>query len=550
MAAIARAVAAAHSVGIIHKDLKPSNILMRPGAGGRWQPILADFGIGAVADRSLLEQRGITVAGFTQSLLEPGSSRTGTRMYQPPEANLARVATVQGDVYALGVMLFQIIVGDFDQPLGVGWERRLEAAASEGICRRIRFAGTRNRPSWWNRPRIRPVAGMKPPPPHSRDPRDEVVMQLLTEDINDCVIDDPGAAAGERRATGGASRDGRRPCRGRPVPPAGRADRFADAPPAGALGALLVALVVVGGLAAFAFTEWRCAEALKKDATDQARESADQNAKKAEENRRQARTSAEAARQQSRLALETLHAVIFDIQSGLKKLPGSNPIRSRLLSTALKQLEKLSGQYVQHSAVDRDTAVALNEMGNLILGLGVAPAGGRGEGSRELSQMDSKSAVQSARRLYTKSLEILQILAKADPNDAQARRDLSVSYRSLGNVHLRLGATEKALEFHRKGLELTRGTVQGQPQRRQGQARPVLLVPIPRQRAPSARGDRQGAGVVPKEPGAAARRWPRLTPTTPGPSAACPCRTMGSATCTSSSGRPTRRWSRTERAWS
>ena len=90
VAEIAEAVAAAHSVGIIHKDLKPSNVFMRQDADGRWHPMLADFGIGAVADRSQLERRGITVAGFTQSLLEPGSSRTGTRMYQPPEANLAR----------------------------------------------------------------------------------------------------------------------------------------------------------------------------------------------------------------------------------------------------------------------------------------------------------------------------------------------------------------------------------------------------------------------------------------------------------------------------
>ena len=90
--------------------------------------MLADFGIGAVADRSQLEQRGITVAGFTQSLLDPGSSRTGTRMYQPPEASLGRTATVQGDVYALGVLLYQVLVGNLTQTLGIGWERHLDAA--------------------------------------------------------------------------------------------------------------------------------------------------------------------------------------------------------------------------------------------------------------------------------------------------------------------------------------------------------------------------------------------------------------------------------------
>ena len=95
VAEIAAAVAAAHSVGIIHKDLKPSNIFMRQDADGRWHPILADFGIGAVADRSSWSS-GVSPSPVEQSLLEPGSSRTGTRMYQPPEANLAAPATVQG----------------------------------------------------------------------------------------------------------------------------------------------------------------------------------------------------------------------------------------------------------------------------------------------------------------------------------------------------------------------------------------------------------------------------------------------------------------------
>jgi serine/threonine protein kinase len=462
MAAIARAVAAAHSVGIIQKDLKPSNIFLRQGAGGRWQPVLADFGIGAVADRSLLEKRGITVAGFTQSLLEPGSSRTGTRMYQPPEANLARVATVQGDVYALGVMLFQSVVGDFNQPLGVGWERRLEVARARGLGGGSDSAepgialpvGTADESAL--------VAGAKPPPLPAHDPRDDFVMQLMKEDINDCVIDDPAqrlasvAQLAERLETFDA-RVTAAQARRRAERAAIRMRRLRVA-----LGASLVALVVVGGLAAFAFTQWRRAEALQKRA-DQARETAVQNEKKAEQSARQARASADAARQQSQLALGTLNAVIFDIQRGLENLPGGSPIRSRLLGTALKQLEKLSGEYVQHSSVDRQTAAALMEMADSIIRLGVSPADGRGESARELSQMDSKSAVESARRLYARASEILQVLVKADPNDAQAKRDLSVSYNRLGDVHLQLGATDKALESYRKDLELSEALAKADP---------------------------------------------------------------------------------------
>ena len=59
-------------------------------------------------------------------------------------------------------------------------------------------------------------------------------------------------------------------------------------------------------------------------------------------------------------------------------------------------------------------------------------------------------------------------MAKADPNDAQAKRDLSVSYNKLGDVHLKLGATDKALKPTRR-LELSEAG-QSRPERRSGEA--------------------------------------------------------------------------------
>src|SRR5947208_11574804 len=47
---IAEAVAAAHGIGILHKDLKPANILIVPGASGTWQIKIADFGSASLFD--------------------------------------------------------------------------------------------------------------------------------------------------------------------------------------------------------------------------------------------------------------------------------------------------------------------------------------------------------------------------------------------------------------------------------------------------------------------------------------------------------------------
>jgi serine/threonine-protein kinase len=124
VAGVARALAAAHSVGVLHKDIKPSNVLMVRDEGDRWYPRLTDFGIGILVDRSRLVDHKITPHGFTaSSLTNNDSSRTGTRMYAPPESQTGKPHTVQGDVYSLGVLLYQLVVGDLERPLATGWER-------------------------------------------------------------------------------------------------------------------------------------------------------------------------------------------------------------------------------------------------------------------------------------------------------------------------------------------------------------------------------------------------------------------------------------------
>ncbi|HMC11410.1 MAG TPA: protein kinase, partial [Pirellulaceae bacterium] len=122
LARISRAVAAAHSLGIIHKDIKPSNVLIVE-EGNRVRPQLTDFGIGVLTNPALLARYGITESGFTQSLANPSDSGlTGTRLYLPPESQVGKPATTAGDVYALGVMLYQFVTGDLQGPLGLGWE--------------------------------------------------------------------------------------------------------------------------------------------------------------------------------------------------------------------------------------------------------------------------------------------------------------------------------------------------------------------------------------------------------------------------------------------
>jgi len=120
-AAIADALAAVHGVGVLHKDLKPSNVLVEAASGGAPGIKLADFGSGGVLDPAELERLGITRLGFTRTVAFT-ESNSGTPMYLAPEVLGGQPFTVKSDLYALGVMLYQLVVGDFRKLMSSGWE--------------------------------------------------------------------------------------------------------------------------------------------------------------------------------------------------------------------------------------------------------------------------------------------------------------------------------------------------------------------------------------------------------------------------------------------
>ena len=136
---IADAVALAHGVGVLHKDLKPTNILLEV-IDQDPKPRLTDFGSGRLVEPGRLAALGVTATGTTVSVDTNVDSRSATLMYAAPEILAGHAATVQADVYALGILLFQLAVADLQRPLVTGWQREVAdellqgdiAAATEG----------------------------------------------------------------------------------------------------------------------------------------------------------------------------------------------------------------------------------------------------------------------------------------------------------------------------------------------------------------------------------------------------------------------------------
>jgi eukaryotic-like serine/threonine-protein kinase len=135
---MASALAAAHAVGIVHRDFKPGNVLLvdlssssstasdpnlQKLHAAKWRAVVTDFGL---AHQSLKSEKSAT--------LSTGQGLWGTPAYMSPEQLEGRPSTPASDIYALGLVMYEMVTGarpfQGDTPISVALKRLNETPPS------------------------------------------------------------------------------------------------------------------------------------------------------------------------------------------------------------------------------------------------------------------------------------------------------------------------------------------------------------------------------------------------------------------------------------
>jgi hypothetical protein len=166
----------AHQRAVLHRDLKPGNVLVTE-EGGRPQPKVIDFGV-ARAVAGGLGQEPATVAG----------SLIGTFAYMSPEQAdpSGQDVDTRADVYSLGVMLYELLTGELPLAFELGkdglleWQRRLLEAVPVRPSERVRALPVARQESCAQRRRTTAVALQR----QLRGDLDWILLRALDKDRN------------------------------------------------------------------------------------------------------------------------------------------------------------------------------------------------------------------------------------------------------------------------------------------------------------------------------------------------------------------------------
>jgi serine/threonine-protein kinase len=447
IAQVARAVHYAHQRLILHRDLKPGNILL----GENGEPLVSDFGL---AKRMTSAGDKTGAGGLTQT-----GAIVGTPDYMAPEqaSGETRVLTTATDVYTLGTILFEVLTG----------RPPFEARDTLDKLLKVRFE--------------------QPPSPRSLNP-------AVHRDLDTICLKCLRKVPSQRYRTAEALAEDldafleRRPIQARPVGTWERAWKWARRRPAVAGLLAVIGLLTTAALAAVTY--------LYRDAMREATR-AQEAEHQAEARELDAKASAESAIKNFNLAearfLEVLRVIdryFTDVsESTLLHEPGLDPLRQKLLRKARVFYAKFVHEREDDPRLQGELARSQYRLALIDADLGDLPGALRlldGAQAR-MARLSAKSknpalrydeALTSNHRgricrlldrfdeataAYQKAVGLLEAVGSSTPDSLLSQERLGASYLGLGNVPSVQRQNSAALRHYQRALKIREALIKADP---------------------------------------------------------------------------------------